>query len=156
MGVVDQTKLFWETAIEVAKSSGMDEVTGSLVQHLRKFVPQMLATTGICLRLFCQHIGKAQKAQVCTNFKVLGSQNRVHLGCCWNGERQVPSVCCLGVLHQYCNFLQASTIAEVIKLIEHQRQDFVQPGTAQCSNCPSLLNHLLSDPVHSVIYMQGA
>ncbi|KAL0045555.1 hypothetical protein WJX82_009999 [Trebouxia sp. C0006] len=27
MGVVDQTKLFWETAVEVAKSSGMDEDT---------------------------------------------------------------------------------------------------------------------------------
>ncbi len=32
MGVVDQTLLFWETAIEVAKSSGMDEVTDSPVQ----------------------------------------------------------------------------------------------------------------------------
>lgn len=27
MGVVDQTNLFWDTAIEVAKRSGVDEVT---------------------------------------------------------------------------------------------------------------------------------
>ncbi len=44
MGVVDQTKLFWETAIEVAKSSGMDEVTGSRVQS---------AFTHICATVAC-------------------------------------------------------------------------------------------------------
>ncbi len=86
--------------------------------------------TGICLRLSCLNIGKAQKAQVCTNFEVLGSQNRFYLGCCWNGERQLPLLCCLGLLRSYYNLLQASTIAEVAKLIESQRQDFVQPGTA--------------------------
>ncbi len=52
----------------------------------------MLAMTGVCLRLSFENIGKAQKAPVCTNFEVLGSQNRLYLGCCWNGERQLPLV----------------------------------------------------------------
>ena len=111
--------------------------------------------TGVCLRLSCQNTGKAKKAQVCTNFEILGSQNRFYLGCCWNGKTQLPLVCCLGVLHQYYSLLQASTIATVAKLIENQRQDFVQPGTAPCSRCSSLLGRLLSD-LHSLMYMQGA
>ncbi|KAA6423916.1 MAG: hypothetical protein FRX49_05875 [Trebouxia sp. A1-2] len=75
MGVVDQTKLFWETAIEVAKSSGMDEA------RLRKL----------------------RSAQILRSLAAKTEFTLAAVG-------------------------TASTIAEVIKLIEHQRQDFVQPG----------------------------
>lgn len=34
MGVLDQTSLFWEAAIEVAKSSGVDEVTSARLHAL--------------------------------------------------------------------------------------------------------------------------
>jgi len=49
MGVVDQTKLFWETAIEVAKSSGMDEVTGSPVQSASMRICATDACNNKCL-----------------------------------------------------------------------------------------------------------
>lgn len=49
MGVVDQTKLFWETAVEVAKSSGMDEVTGSPVLSVSVHICATDACNDRCL-----------------------------------------------------------------------------------------------------------
>lgn len=75
MGVVDQSLVFWDLAVEVAKRNGVDEVFGSSTPHRK---PPYCDAWSIADVL--ANAGKTEEAEVCTNPEVPCSKDSFHIG----------------------------------------------------------------------------
>ena len=150
MGLVDQSLVFWDLAVEVAKRSGVDEACTQLTALFQLWHWAACSHCSYC-SLLQARLRKLRSAQL---MRSLAAKTPFTLAAVELVGTHL-NIIELDALDAACNLvqmlqrnLQAATISEVTHLIKTQRQDYVQPGGVRvCRMC-----RLANSEVHMYIY----